>query len=241
MTTKLSLATLDDIGDRASLPAYRREEIRPGSCISVSAISTARIWPYICMSCSTRGGIWTGGSSRRRHALRPEDARHAEGAGFSDDRRRAGHHALGCDGHRPDARRDHGTGFSQDHRDPGGPLDPHRFDDDHRRRLFHRSGNRQVRPSASGDRRGCADPRRAKDCLRVDHCSLKARRDAGHPPFTVMCCDNIPGNGEVTEATLCGLANLSDPDFAHWIHENVAFPNSMWTESHRRRAREKSI
>ena len=30
MTTKLSLATLDDIGDRASLPSYRREQIRPG-------------------------------------------------------------------------------------------------------------------------------------------------------------------------------------------------------------------
>ncbi|KQW32153.1 mannitol dehydrogenase [Rhizobium sp. Root274] len=56
---------------------------------------------------------------------------------------------------------------------------------------------------------------------------LKVRRAAGHPPFTVMCCDNIPGNGEVTEATLCGLAHLSDPDFAHWIHANVAFPNAM--------------
>ncbi len=56
---------------------------------------------------------------------------------------------------------------------------------------------------------------------------LKVRREAGHPPFTVMCCDNIPGNGEVTEATLCGLAKLSDPDFAHWIHDNVAFPNAM--------------
>jgi mannitol 2-dehydrogenase len=56
---------------------------------------------------------------------------------------------------------------------------------------------------------------------------LRSRRAAGHPPFTVMCCDNIPGNGEVTEATLCGLAELSDPDFAHWIHENVAFPNAM--------------
>jgi mannitol 2-dehydrogenase len=56
---------------------------------------------------------------------------------------------------------------------------------------------------------------------------LKARRAAGHAPFTVMCCDNIPGNGEVTEATLCGLAKLSDPDFAHWIHDNVAFPNAM--------------
>ncbi|MGG7516597.1 mannitol dehydrogenase family protein [Allorhizobium undicola] len=56
---------------------------------------------------------------------------------------------------------------------------------------------------------------------------LKRRRAAGHPPFTVMCCDNIPGNGEVTEATVTGLAKLSDPDFAHWVHKNVAFPNAM--------------
>ncbi len=26
---------------------------------------------------------------------------------------------------------------------------------------------------------------------------------------------------------MTGLAKLFDPDFAHWIHENVAFPNSM--------------
>ncbi|GGE15258.1 mannitol 2-dehydrogenase [Aureimonas endophytica] len=56
---------------------------------------------------------------------------------------------------------------------------------------------------------------------------LKARRAAGLAPFTVMSCDNIPSNGEVTRETLCGLAKLSDPEFAHWIEANVAFPNAM--------------
>lgn len=56
---------------------------------------------------------------------------------------------------------------------------------------------------------------------------LKKRREAGLPPFTIMSCDNIPGNGEVTEAAICGLAKLSDPDFAAWIEHNVSFPNSM--------------
>lgn len=56
---------------------------------------------------------------------------------------------------------------------------------------------------------------------------LKARRDKGIAPFTVMSCDNIPGNGHVTENTVCGLARLYDPEFADWIHSNVAFPNSM--------------
>lgn len=56
---------------------------------------------------------------------------------------------------------------------------------------------------------------------------LRQRKEAGIPPFTVMSCDNIPGNGEVTEAAIMGLAKLVDADFAHWVHENVAFPNSM--------------
>ncbi|HTO34553.1 MAG TPA: mannitol dehydrogenase family protein [Pararhizobium sp.] len=56
---------------------------------------------------------------------------------------------------------------------------------------------------------------------------LKARRDKGTVPFTVMSCDNIPGNGEVTHAAVSGLARLSDPAFADWIEANVAFPNGM--------------
>lgn len=71
------------------------------------------------------------------------------------------------------------------------------------------------------------DPTHPKSVFGLIIAGLKARRAVGIPPFTVMCCDNIPGNGEVTEATVTGLAKLSDPDFAHWIHENVAFPNAM--------------
>lgn len=56
---------------------------------------------------------------------------------------------------------------------------------------------------------------------------LRGRSRAGHPPFTVMSCDNIPHNGTVTKNALVGLAKLSDPDFADWIASNVAFPNGM--------------
>ncbi len=57
--------------------------------------------------------------------------------------------------------------------------------------------------------------------------ALKARRVAGVPPFTVMSCDNLPGNGHVTHAAVVGLARLSDTDLAGWIDANVAFPNAM--------------
>lgn len=57
--------------------------------------------------------------------------------------------------------------------------------------------------------------------------ALKRRRAAGVPPFTVMSCDNLPGNGHVTQQVVVGLARLSDPDFADWVEAHVAFPNGM--------------
>ncbi|RFB89283.1 mannitol dehydrogenase [Rhizobium leguminosarum bv. trifolii] len=56
---------------------------------------------------------------------------------------------------------------------------------------------------------------------------LKARREKGIGPFTVMSCDNIPHNGTVTANAVVGTAALSDPGFADWIRANVAFPNAM--------------
>ncbi|PJF10042.1 mannitol dehydrogenase family protein [Pseudorhodobacter sp. MZDSW-24AT] len=57
--------------------------------------------------------------------------------------------------------------------------------------------------------------------------ALRARHAAGVAPFTVMSCDNLPGNGHVTQAAVVGLARLSDPGFAAWVQANVAFPNGM--------------
>ena len=57
--------------------------------------------------------------------------------------------------------------------------------------------------------------------------ALKARRAAGIASFTVMSCDNLPGNGHVTHDAVIGLARLSDPELADWIEANVAFPNGM--------------
>jgi mannitol 2-dehydrogenase len=56
---------------------------------------------------------------------------------------------------------------------------------------------------------------------------LLTRRDAGLQPFTVMSCDNIPGNGHVTQNAVAGLAELVDPQLAAWVRSSVAFPNGM--------------
>ncbi|MDX3002584.1 mannitol dehydrogenase family protein [Kribbella solani] len=57
--------------------------------------------------------------------------------------------------------------------------------------------------------------------------ALRRRREAGVPPFTVMSCDNIPGNGHVARKMLVAFARLKDPALADWIAAEVRFPNCM--------------
>lgn len=57
--------------------------------------------------------------------------------------------------------------------------------------------------------------------------ALRRRRDRGQAPFTVMSCDNIPGNGHVAMDAVAGLAELVDPALAAHVREHVAFPGSM--------------
>src|SRR4051794_8768624 len=57
--------------------------------------------------------------------------------------------------------------------------------------------------------------------------ALRLRREDGTPPFTVMSCDNIPGNGDVAKRMIVAFARLKDSDLAAWIESWVRFPNSM--------------
>ena len=47
------------------------------------------------------------------------------------------------------------------------------------------------------------------------------------PPFTVMSCDNLPGNGDVARRTITAFARLKDPELAAWMVQEVTFPNGM--------------
>lgn len=57
--------------------------------------------------------------------------------------------------------------------------------------------------------------------------ALRRRRDAGIEPFTVLSCDNLQGNGEITRQTVSAFARLIDPGLADWIAASVPFPNCM--------------
>ena len=72
-----------------------------------------------------------------------------------------------------------------------------------------------------------ANPDRPRTVFGAMVAAYRARRDAGIVPFTGQCCDNLQHNGDVLRATVVGLARLSDPDLADWIHANATFPNAM--------------
>jgi mannitol 2-dehydrogenase len=57
--------------------------------------------------------------------------------------------------------------------------------------------------------------------------ALELRRDRGLPPFTIMSCDNIQGNGDAARRSFVAFARLRDPALASYVADNVHFPNSM--------------
>ncbi len=71
-----------------------------------------------------------------------------------------------------------------------------------------------------------ANPDHPKTVFGLIIAGLKKRRAAGHPPSPSCPATTFRqwrGDGS-GRGWSCGL---SDPDFAHWIEKNVAFPNSM--------------
>ncbi len=57
--------------------------------------------------------------------------------------------------------------------------------------------------------------------------ALDRRRQRGMQPFTVLSCDNVQGNGDITSKVLLRFAELRDPSLKSWLAKHGAFPNCM--------------
>jgi fructuronate reductase len=57
--------------------------------------------------------------------------------------------------------------------------------------------------------------------------ALRRRRLEKIESFTVLCCDNLPDNGEFVRQGVIDFARRFDPALSDWIAEKVSFPSSM--------------
>ncbi|WP_417207836.1 mannitol dehydrogenase family protein [Antarctobacter sp.] len=57
--------------------------------------------------------------------------------------------------------------------------------------------------------------------------ALAERRRRGVPPFTVLCCDNLPENGHLVRSLLTDMARHCAPDLVDHLTRDVAFPCTM--------------
>lgn len=72
-----------------------------------------------------------------------------------------------------------------------------------------------------------ADPHNPVGAIGLMVEGLARRHVLGHPPFTVLCCDNLPGNGRVVRRLVVEMASRRDPALGQWIDAEGRFPSSM--------------
>lgn len=89
------------------------------------------------------------------------------------------------------------------------------------------SATRELNFDSPGIASDLADPAHPQTVPGLIVEALRRRRAAGLAPFTVLSCDNLPGNGEVVRRAVTAFACKVDADLGAWIEVNVAFPSTM--------------
>lgn len=84
-----------------------------------------------------------------------------------------------------------------------------------------------FRLDAPAIRQDLADPQHPKSFFGYVVEGLARRRDSGGKGFTVLSCDNLRHNGDVTRKAILSFAEARDAGLALWIAEHVTFPNAM--------------
>jgi fructuronate reductase len=82
----------------------------------------------------------------------------------------------------------------------------------------------EVHPDIVHDLKAPQAPRTAPGFLTE---ALRRRHADKVRPFTVLCCDNLPHNGRTVASIVTRFAELRDPELAHFIRNEIAFPSTM--------------
>ena len=57
--------------------------------------------------------------------------------------------------------------------------------------------------------------------------ALAIRKLKKIPPFTVLCCDNLPNNGKLLRSAVIDFSQRININLSQWIEDEVAFPSTM--------------
>jgi mannitol 2-dehydrogenase len=228
MTTPLRLSTLSSLSAVAATPSYRREDLTPGIVhIGVGNFHRAHQAVYL-------DALFGKGLSRDfalvGAGVRPADARMRDTLKAQDYLTSVVEQEADHSGVRI-------TGAMVDFIEPGNVASMMSWLTDPRIRIVSLTvteGGYYIDPATQAFDpaqpdivHDAAHPDAPKTAFGLILAGLRRRRDLGLAPFTVMSCDNLPGNGHVTENAVAGLADLIDPALGGWVRSSVAFPNGM--------------
>ncbi|MEE6295868.1 mannitol dehydrogenase family protein [Georgenia wangjunii] len=79
-------------------------------------------------------------------------------------------------------------------------------------------------PAVLADLEGDAPPRTVFGLV-VE--ALRRRRERDVPPFAVVSCDNLQGNGALARSAFTSFARRLEPALGDWVEQEVHFPSSM--------------
>ncbi len=84
---------------------------------------------------------------------------------------------------------------------------------------------RDLRLDDPGVQHDLAHPHSPQTALGFVAQALAMRRAAGIKPFTLLSCDNLPGNGRFLHTVLAQFAASRDADFGRYVTDEVACPS----------------
>lgn len=70
-------------------------------------------------------------------------------------------------------------------------------------------------------------PEKPKTAFGYVAAGLLKRMKNGAGPVTILCCDNLPHNGDVCGRSFLSFFEKADTQLYQWAKENISFPNTM--------------
>ena len=225
-TQRLSPATLGKIRPGVALPGYDRTQLRPGIVhLGLGAFARAHLAEYTDDLLARQPGDWgiIGVSLKRpdqRDRLAPQGGLYTA---VQRDGAQVSARIIGCLRAVLVAPEDPGAVVAA-MADPACHIVSLTVTE---KGYCHDPATGRLDPGHPDILHDLAHPDAPRSAIGLITAALARRRQAGRPPFTVLCCDNLPHNGALLAGLVADFAGRADPALAAWIAAHGAFPSTM--------------